>query len=71
MAEYPGSETERRIEPAELRTIVTRIFRACGMDDADSDLLARALVNADQRGIHSHGVLRVAATTWQSSPPRR
>ena len=59
MAEYPDSETERRIEPAELRNIVTRIFRACGMDDADSHLFARTLVNADQRGIHSHGTLRV------------
>ena len=29
------------------------------MEDADASLLADALVNADQRGIHSHGTLRV------------
>ena len=59
MAEYPGSETERHIAPAELHSIITGIFRACGMDEADAGLLARTLVNADQRGIHSHGTLRV------------
>jgi LDH2 family malate/lactate/ureidoglycolate dehydrogenase len=59
MAEYPGAETERRIAPAKLLSIVTGVFRACGMDETDAGLLARALVNADQRGIHSHGTLRV------------
>ena len=60
MAEYPGSETERRIAPADLRRAVAAIFaRLRGMDDADAALLAGALVNADQRGIHSHGTLRV------------
>jgi len=59
MAEYPGSETERRIAPAELRRVVGAIFRACAMNEADAALLAKALVDADQRGIHSHGVLRV------------
>jgi LDH2 family malate/lactate/ureidoglycolate dehydrogenase len=59
LAEYPGSETERRIAPSELLGIVARIFGACGMEEADAILLAGALVNADQRGIHSHGTLRV------------
>ena len=59
MAEYPGSETERRIAPAELSRVVTTIFRACAMEEADAALLAATLVNADQRGIHSHGTLRV------------
>ena len=59
MAEYPGAENEKRIKPERLRQAVTAIFEACGMDEADASLLAEALVSADQRGIHSHGVLRV------------
>ena len=59
MAQYPGSENERRIMPSELRQAAAAIFAACGMGEADADLLAGALVAADQRGIHSHGTLRV------------
>ena len=59
MAEYPGTENERRIAPATLRAGVARIFAACGMTEHDADLLAGALAAADQRGIHSHGTLRV------------
>lgn len=59
MAEYPGSESEQRIAPGQLQRTVSAIFKACGMNGADADLLASALVNADQRGIHSHGTLRV------------
>jgi LDH2 family malate/lactate/ureidoglycolate dehydrogenase len=59
MAEYPGTEDERRIAPATLRAGVARIFEACGMSSHDADLLAGALSAADQRGIHSHGTLRV------------
>ncbi|MBX6321813.1 MAG: Ldh family oxidoreductase [Rhodospirillaceae bacterium] len=59
MAHYPGSENERRIEPGALRACVEAIFRACGMGRDDAALLAGALVAADQRGIHSHGTLRV------------
>ena len=59
MAEYPGSEQEQRFMPAWLTARVARIFAACGMSGDDSRLLAAALVDADQRGIHSHGTLRV------------
>jgi L-2-hydroxycarboxylate dehydrogenase (NAD+) len=59
MAVYPSSERERRIAPADLRSVVTAIFQACAMEEEDAALLAKALVNADQRGIHSHGTLRV------------
>lgn len=59
MAEYPGSESERRIAPEILLETIATIFRACAMSEADAHLLASALVNADQRGIHSHGTLRV------------
>jgi LDH2 family malate/lactate/ureidoglycolate dehydrogenase len=59
MAEYPGSEQERRIAPATLAGDVARIFAACGMAEADAALLAQSLAEADRRGIHSHGTLRV------------
>jgi LDH2 family malate/lactate/ureidoglycolate dehydrogenase len=45
--------------PARLREHVAHIFEAAGMTDDDAGLLAASLVSADQRGIHSHGVLRV------------
>src|SRR5689334_16521630 len=59
MAEYPGTENERRVMPAALKSDVAAIFRACGMNGADALLLASSLAAADQRGIHSHGTLRV------------
>ncbi len=59
MAEYPGTERERRFPPERLAAEVSRVFAACGMADRDARLLADALVAADQRGIHSHGTLRV------------
>jgi LDH2 family malate/lactate/ureidoglycolate dehydrogenase len=59
LAGYPGAENERRIGFESLRSGVTRIFLACGMDDADALLVADSLAWADLRGIHSHGVLRV------------
>ncbi len=59
MARYPGEDGERRIPADRLQARVTRLFMACGMDGADAGLLAESLVQADLRGIHSHGVLRV------------
>jgi LDH2 family malate/lactate/ureidoglycolate dehydrogenase len=59
MALYPGIEDERRVDPDVLATLVTSIFEACGMREEDARLVAGALVDADLRGIHSHGVLRV------------
>ena len=59
MARYPGEAAERRIDASLLTEAVGQVFAACGMTDADAALLARSLVHADLRGIHSHGVLRV------------
>ena len=53
------SETERRINSDELLTLVTTIFERCGMSTKDAGLLADSLVDADLKGVHSHGVLRV------------
>ncbi len=59
MPEYPGSDTERRVPADALTGVVRDIFERCRMSAEDAQLLATSLVNADLRGIHSHGVLRV------------
>ncbi|MBV9170719.1 MAG: Ldh family oxidoreductase [Chloroflexi bacterium] len=50
---------EQRVEARALLELVTAIFRGCGMEQPDADLLADSLIEADLRGVHSHGVLRV------------
>ena len=74
MARYPGAERERRIEASRLLRQVTAIFAACGMSDDDATVLADSLVQADLRGIHSHGELRVpdyvAKLTGEGVGPR-
>jgi LDH2 family malate/lactate/ureidoglycolate dehydrogenase len=59
MAQYPGSERERKIGKEELINLITFIFTKCGMGVEDARLLSNSLVTADLRGIHSHGTLRV------------
>jgi LDH2 family malate/lactate/ureidoglycolate dehydrogenase len=59
VARYPGQEDAARLSAAVLEGCVAEIFRACGMSAEDASVLARSLVAADRRGIHSHGVLRV------------
>jgi len=59
VAQYPDTESEQRVMPERLTRAVQSIFAACGMATEDARLLAAALVHADQRGIHSHGTLRV------------
>ena len=43
MARYPGTESERRIEPDLLKRQIAFIFTGCGMSDADASLLADSL----------------------------
>lgn len=59
MAEYPGVENERRFPHEALHEVVRAIFERCGMAADDAALLSDQLVQADLRGIHSHGVMRV------------
>jgi L-2-hydroxycarboxylate dehydrogenase (NAD+) len=42
-----------------LRRFTASVLRAVGVPDADADLVAASLVEADRRGTHSHGVLRL------------
>ena len=57
-----------------LSRLVADIFAGCGMAPEDAALLADSLVQADLRGIHSHGVLRVpdyvAKLTAEGVDPR-
>jgi LDH2 family malate/lactate/ureidoglycolate dehydrogenase len=59
MAGYPKSETERRYSQETLQSFVSAIFEGSGMQPPNAQLLAETLVQADLRGCHSHGVLRV------------
>ncbi len=59
MAVYPKAQSDRQVASGDLLAVVTAIFAACQMDDADARLLAQTLVASDLRGVHSHGVLRV------------
>ncbi len=59
MALYPGTENEVRVPRQLLHDTVIEIFSRCGMAPGDANTVAGSLVEADLRGIHSHGVLRV------------
>jgi LDH2 family malate/lactate/ureidoglycolate dehydrogenase len=48
-----------RIRAGDLRAIVARIFEACDLPTLAAATVAEALVDADMRGISSHGVLLV------------
>jgi LDH2 family malate/lactate/ureidoglycolate dehydrogenase len=50
---------ESRVNGEALRELVTDVFVRCNMREADAAYLAGTLVDADLRGVHSHGVLRV------------
>lgn len=50
---------EQRVSADALLELVTDIFLRCGMRGDDADYLAGTLIDADLRGVHSHGVLRV------------
>lgn len=56
---YQETESDKRIEADALRRLITDVFLRCSMSDADAALLTDSLVEADLRGIHSHGVFRV------------
>jgi LDH2 family malate/lactate/ureidoglycolate dehydrogenase len=45
---------------SELKGTVAAICRAGGIPDADAAMIADVLVTTDMRGIHSHGVVRLA-----------
>ena len=54
-----AEDSFRVVEASKLRNCVSGIFRWKGMPDADANITADTAVDADLRGVHSHGVLRV------------
>src|SRR5919202_6453675 len=48
------------VDPAALRARVASIFERLGTPAEDAQVVADHLVEADLRGVHSHGVIRVA-----------
>lgn len=51
----------RTVDAEQLRNQVTGIFERLGLPEADARVVAEHLVEADLRGVHSHGVIRVPA----------
>jgi LDH2 family malate/lactate/ureidoglycolate dehydrogenase len=49
---------EAPVDAGKLLEMVVDIFKRADMPDDEADLVADALVLADLRGMHSHGVLR-------------
>ena len=47
------------VSAEELRTFVHALFSVSGLDDRDAAIMADSLVDADLRGTHSHGVIRL------------
>ena len=52
------SET-KNVKADDLHHFVASLFRAAGLPDKDADLVTGALVEANLRGIDTHGVARV------------
>ena len=50
----------KRWQPGELKAKVAEICRAGGIPANDAGMIADVLVTTDMRGIHSHGVVRLA-----------
>lgn len=48
-----------RFAADDLRAFAARVFLGLGLPDADAALVADGLVEADLRGLHSHGVARI------------
>ena len=49
-----------RVPADRLRTLIARIFEAAGASPPDAETVAEVLVEADLRGVESHGSTRVA-----------
>lgn len=54
-----NSGCSARVCAQELRAFVQAVFSASGLDDNDAAIMADSLVDADLRGTHSHGVIRL------------
>lgn len=53
-----------------LRPFVARLFVAHGVPEADAETVAEVLVEADLRGVESHGTTRIAGYLSYRAAPR-
>ena len=60
MAEARDTSGVRMVRADRLRPFVRSLFTAVGVPDADAETVAEVLVEADLRGVESHGTTRVA-----------
>ena len=60
MAEARDTGGVRMVRADRLRPFVRSLFTAVGVPDADAETVAEVLVEADLRGVESHGTTRVA-----------
>ena len=61
MEEMKQNET-KKVNPQQLERFVSSVFQRVGIPVGDADLTASILVEADLRGIDSHGVMTVSYT---------
>jgi len=52
--------TERRIPVAAMLAFTKEAFRACGLPEADADIVAKTVIEADLTGSDAHGIFRLA-----------
>jgi LDH2 family malate/lactate/ureidoglycolate dehydrogenase len=55
MAEQMAGESFRKVDAGRLAALVARLFAAAGLRDEDATFMGECLVDADLRGVHSHG----------------
>ena len=48
------------VESEKIKKLVSKIFTASGLKESDSNTVADNLVQAEMRGIRSHGLVQVA-----------
>ena len=57
---HAGHQPTRLVSAERLRPFIASIFRALGVSEADAETVAEIIVEADLRGVESHGSTRVA-----------
>lgn len=59
MTEAPAIQAETRVPAARLAAFVTRALIAAGLLEADAEIVAGFMAEADLRGSDTHGVIRL------------
>ena len=54
-----AAESARRVPASAIRSFMTESLRTCGLPDADADVVAGAMLDADLSGSDAHGIFRL------------